>query len=297
MAQQENPQGRARRGAHFKGEGASAAPRAPHATTGATSRYAMREAAGHAAGAAGHTMKTSRDAPRSVPLDDTSSFPTITGNEGAVISNRENASAAAHAARRDLQSRTRGSRQLSHAARKNVRTRRHKTQGSKRLFIGLGVAVILIVAVVGFVLTRAANSVSNVVATDAAQTDKKVTSADQTIQYAGFTFSVQQQEDGSYHFVRTAEGASEPLDLATLPGKPVSLALFNGAILISENLSDGSWNVVVYTAGDGSVVTALTNADGSEVSGQGELVSARIDGDNLVLKDASGQEKSVKLTN
>lgn len=295
MAQHESPQGRARRGAHFKGEGASAAPRAPHATTAATSRYAMQEAAPSAG--AGGAPKTSRDAPRSVPLDDTSSFPTITGNEGAVISNRDNASAAAHAARRDLQARTRGSHQLSHAARRNVRSRNQKTQTNKKLFIGMGIAVLLIVAVIGFVVTRAAHSVSKVVATEAAQTDQTVTSADQTVQYAGFTFGVQQQEDGSYHFIRTAEGSKEPLDLATLPGKPVSLALFNGAILISENLSDGTWNVVVYTAGDGSVVTTLTNADGSEVSGQGELVSARIDGENLVLKDNSGQETSVKLTN
>lgn len=291
-----------RHGAHFKGastpkksnrvqHSSQNQPHAPYTTTAATSNYAMPQAHKQVEGG---TPRASYDAPRPTPLDDTSSFPVLSAQEGALISNRKNASRAAHAARRDFRNRAKASRQLSERARSNVSRREVRTKTNKRLFVGLAVAVVVVVGLVGFFMMRAASSVNDAI-TQAAQTNQQVVSTDKSIEYGGYTYSLQAADNGGYELVRVVDGGSNPLALATVPGTPVALVFHNGAFLICENLADRTWDVLAYTAGDGSLVTQLTREDGSTVSGTGELQSARLDGDTLLVKDTNGAETPIDL--
>lgn len=277
--------------------GRDAGVTAPHATTRATARYAMSEvpdASPAASAGAFDGPAASSDAPRPTPVGDTTAFSTLGSGQGAVISSRETAADAAAAARGGRAAGPAQSRRLAAAARRNVRPRRERLQTNRRLFVCLGVAALAVVAVVAFLVVRAVNS-TNAPADAGERVERTDVAPDESVSYDDYTYSIEQGPDGSYSFVRT-QGDGEPLALFVLEGEPVQLVLCDGAYLIPENLPDGTWDVVAYTMGDGSVTTQLANPDGSPVTGEGRLASAALEGSELVLTDEAGSVTRVPVS-
>lgn len=272
--------------------------RAPHATTGATARYTMQELPHTPIDtlAADPSLRSeaSLDAPRPTPIDDTTAFSTIGSGEGAVITNRETAANTVNASR-EMHTGTTQSRRLTAAARKNVRPRNERLQTNKRLFIILGVAALVVVLIVGFLVIRAVNSASRLQG-DGGRVERTAVAPGESVSYDDYSYAVQQGDDGVYSFVRTLGEGGDPLALFTLEGTPVQLILCDGAYLIPENLSDGTWDVVAYTMGDGSVTSKLADADGNPVTGEGALASAALEGSELVLTDEAGSTTRVPLS-
>ena len=163
----------------------------------------------------------------------------------------------------------------------------------------LGIAAALVVLVVGFLGWRALSSLPSEVEVpeDAGRTERTAVDLAQDdatgIEYDGYVYTTR-ESGGQYSFVRTTEDGSEPLELFKLEGTPVSIVLYDGAFVVSENTAAG-WDVMAYMLGDGSVASALVGADGNPVAGEGALVSATLDGDDLVLETQDGTTLSVPL--
>lgn len=239
------------------------------------------------------------DAPRPIGVDpsETGSFSTIDARAGAVISDRKTAARAAKAARKAMPV----------SERKRVRSfRRSDADGSgvvsqasapsHPMVIGIGVAalmvIILFVALIGSII-----SPSNTAGTDAAATTSENVSTGQGVSLGGYTYSVSQGSDGVWSLIRQSGDNSDGSAVAifSLSGTPVSVALHQDTLLVAENLSDGTWDVISYVAADGSTASQLLDSDGNPVTGQGELASSEADGSNLVLTDTAGAKTTVPL--
>ena len=229
-------------------------------------------------------------APRPIGVDPaaTGAFHTISGNQGAVVSTRETASRAAGAAREAIQS--------SGAVRSSVNRRRAAAPTPKRApkaaVAGIVVAVVIVIvlAVVAVrSLTAPAASEADV-QTVAAQTSAAVGTG---VEVAGSTYETRQGDQG-WELVRTS--GEEDVSVAQLSGTPVALCLSEGTLVVPENLSDGTWDVICYVVADGSTATQLLGDDGNPVVGSGELTAAEVDGGTLVLTDSSGAQTRASLS-
>lgn len=230
------------------------------------------------------------DAPRPIGVDPsvTGSFSTIRGGQGAVVSTRETASRAAGAAREALDA----SGVVRSSARKRRAAAPKPQRAPKAAVIGIVVAVVVVVALAVFaVRPLTAPAVSGAAAaTAAAQTNASV---GEGVDVAGSTYKTQQGDSGWELVKSSGEG---DVVVAQLSGTPVALCLSEGTLVVPENLSDGTWDVICYMVADGSTPTQLLGNDGNPVVGSGELVSAEVDGSELVLADASGAQARAALS-
>lgn len=241
------------------------------------------------------------DAPRPIGVDpsETGSFSTIDARAGAVISDRKTAARAAKAARKAMPA----------SERKRVRSfRRSGADGSgvmskasapsRPMVIGIGVTalvvIILFVALIGSIISPSNTAGSGA---DAAVTTSENVSTDQGVSLGGYTYSVSQGPDGVWSLMRRSGDNSDgsAVAIVSLSGTPVSVALHQDTLLVAENLSDGTWDVISYVAADGSTASQLLGSDGNPVTGQGELASSEVDGSNLVLTDTAGAKTTVPL--
>lgn len=230
------------------------------------------------------------DAPRPIGVDPsvTGSFHTIRDGQGAVVTTRETASAAADAAREALGS--------SRVVREGVRRRREKaptpSKAPRGVIVGIVVAVIVIVVVVALLARSIVEpaTAEDPSATTAAQTS---VAADGGISVAGSSFSTRQGDAGWELVKGEGDGATV---VAQLSGTPVALCLHEGTLFVPENLSDGTWDVICYVVADGSTPSQLLNDDGQPVVGAGELSAAEVDGSELVVTDTSGAQTRVALS-
>ena len=159
-------------------------------------------------------------------------------------------------------------------------------------------AAALVVLILGSFGWRALASLSGVTddVEDAGRVERTEVDAQaesQGIEYDGYLYETR-ESGGSYSFVRTTEDGADPLELFKLSGSPVSIVLYDGAFVIAENTASG-WDVIAYMLGDGSVASELVGPDGNPVAGEGTLVSATLDGDDLVLVTEDGSITSVPL--
>lgn len=243
------------------------------------------------------------DAPRPIGVDpsETGSFSTIDARSGAVLSDRKTAARAAKAARKAMPA----------SERKRVRSfRRGVADGSGvmskapapscPMVIGIGVAalvvIILIVALIGSIISPS-NTTGTGTGADAAATTSENVSTDQGVSLGGYTYSVSQGSDGVWSLMRQSGDNTDgsAVAIVSLSGTPVSVALHQDTLLVAENLSDGTWDVISYVAADGSTASQLLGSDGNPVTGQGELASSEVDGSNLVLTDTAGAKTTVPL--
>ena len=127
----------------------------------------------------------------------------------------------------------------------------------------------------------------------AAVAQTSVGANDDGISVAGSSYSTRQGDSG-WELVK-GEGDDATV-VAQLSGSPVALCLHEGTLFVPENLSDGTWDVICYVVADGSTPAQLLNGDGQPVVGSGELSAAELDGDSLVVTDASGAQTRLALS-
>ena len=225
------------------------------------------------------------DAPRPIGVDpsETGSFTRLGSGEGARLTTRDNATEAREAA---VISREHvGDRRLRKASRPQVASHQTKTKGNRRLFVGLGIAVVVVIALGFFLLHGILNTIDKQ-PEKPSQVEQTQVPTDQPITYNDATYRIAQQDDGTYALTR-AYGDGEATALFTLSGTPVQLVLCNGAIILPENL-DGTWDVIAYTLGDGSVPVQVADKDGNPVSGEGSITSVALEGTVLHVTADSG---------
>ena len=164
---------------------------------------------------------------------------------------------------------------------------------SKRTLIIVIVAAVVIIAVAVVLFIRVLDAPSRA-AQNQPEVERTAVTTDQTISNRGCTYSLEQGENGVYRLleIHSAENG-QVVPLGEIKGTPVSLALFDGTILIPENLSDGSWDVPAFTIGVGW--GQMKNQDGSNVGGKGTVTEARLDGSKLVVV-VDGKPMDVPLT-
>ena len=236
---------------------------------------------------------TSTDAPRPAPLDDTSSFATLSGDEGAVISNRSTAAAGAAAVRASRKGKKRSSQKLSNKARKNVTTHTQKTTVSRKHLLVVILAAVVVIAI--FVVVNLTLFKKPTTNSEGTRVERTQASKDDAITYDDYSYAFKKNDDGSYSLTRTAKGSSEPLELTKLEGTPVGMVLYDGALIIPENLSDGSWDIVAWTMGDGSVAAKVSDKGGNPVKGNGVLSKVELKESSLILTDANNASTTVPL--
>ena len=61
--------------------------------------------------------------------------------------------------------------------------------------------------------------------------------------------------------------------------------LYDGAIIVPQNLKDGTWDVVAYTIGSGW--SQLMDKEGNATTGKGKIKSVQLNDSTLVLSTDS----------
>lgn len=159
---------------------------------------------------------------------------------------------------------------------------------NKAVIAVIVVGALLAIALSVFLFVRILNGSS---AKTEEVVEQAVVSRDEGISYRGSIYSIAEGEE-SYYLEETSESGGQAISLGDLDGDPVCLVLFNGALIIPENLGDDTWDVMAYTIGSGW--SKIMDEDGSPRGGEGEISEARLDGVSLVLV-ANDETVSVPL--
>lgn len=225
------------------------------------------------------------EAPRPIGVDpsETGSFARLSSGQGARLTTRDNAMEAREAA--TISHEAGGARRMSRSRRPQVASHQTQTRGSRKVFVGIAIAVVVVVAV-GFVLLRGLLASGGAQPDEPTQVEQTQVAIDQAITYNDATYRLAQQDDGGYALTR-AYGDGEATALFELTGTPVQLVLCNGALIVPENLDDG-WDVIAYTLADGSVPVQVADADGNPVGGDGAITSVELDDTVLHVETDAG---------
>ena len=233
------------------------------------------------------------DAPRPIGVDpeETGSFERISAEDGARLTTRVNASETASF--RAQKARPVEAVRMSTAGRPKVEHHEVEVKSNKRVFIALAVAALLVVAIVGTLFARAMLSVEQ--AGDKPVAEQVQAAGDEGIEYRGTTYRLTQKDDGGYALTSTSDGFEGTATLYELAGTPVTLILYNTAFVIPENLPDGTWDLIAYPLGGGSVTQQVTDADGNPIVGQGEISAATLSGDAIQISTTAGEQVTISL--
>lgn len=233
------------------------------------------------------------DAPRPIDVDpeETGSFRRIGASEGARLTTRANASHTASF-------RAQGARpveavRMSSAGRPRVEHRDVEVQSNKRVFVALGVAALIMVSIVGWLIVRALTSVEH--ADEKPVAEQTQAGIEDGIEYRGTTYTLTEKSEGVYALTSTTEGSESPSVLYELKGKPVALILYNTVFIIPENLPDGTWDLIAHPLGGGSMTQQVTDAEGKPIIGEGEISEATLDGDAIHITTTAGENMTVSL--
>lgn len=112
------------------------------------------------------------------------------------------------------------------------------------------------------------------------------------IEYMGETYSMVALE-GTAAVVEIDENGTQR-SLFVLPGKPATMFLYDGTLLVPENLADG-WDVIAYMVGAESQASPIVGEDGQPVKGSGEITDAHLEGSDLVVTDSTGATTRIAL--
>lgn len=246
-----------------------------------------------------HFMNDDPDTTSAIsPLFDTSELKTLDAGQGARLTDRSNAHVAADRAREGAERRTASKKRLTgkHAPR-YAKHGSKKTQISGRQVAILAVIVVAVLVAVYFGVQAALDSIEWGDGTAdeevAAPVEQRVvqTDVDDVVTVNGLNYQLAQGEDGTWSVVY--EGSSEMV--FELAGTPVALIVYNGAIVVPENLDDGTWDVMAFTVSASSQATQVVDADDSPVGGQGSITEATLDGSILHVTDSTGTTTDVAL--
>ena len=236
---------------------------------------------------------SSGSAPRPIGVDpsETGSFARIAASEGARVTTRANASETASF--RMENARPVEAVRMSTAGRPKVERREKAVKSNARVFVALGVAALLVVGIVGFLVARALTSVEEVPAEQVVE--QVQASEEQSIEYRGTTYAITQQDSGTYAFTSSSEDQEGTSVVFELKGTPVTLILHDMVFVIPENQSDGTWDLVAHAMGSGSVTQLVTDGEGNPVRGEGEIVEATLVGAAVEIVTAAGERQSISL--
>lgn len=233
------------------------------------------------------------ETPRPIGVDPqaTGSFERLDAGQGAILTTRDNADDAVDAARTRL-SGTTGMMRLDASDLPPVEEHQPKTHASKRIVALLVVLTLAVILGAVYVFSRLTAGPSR--QGEEEQAEQLQVETTDSIDYRGTTYSLQQGDGGTWHLVRQSqdEGAKAQ-DLGDLPGTPVTMVLYNGAIVIPENKSDGTWDVMAYMLG--SSWSQVVNGDGDAYTGQGSVSEASLDGSTLTITADDGTTTAIPL--
>ena len=231
------------------------------------------------------------NAPRPIDVDpeETGSFRRINASEGARVTTRANASQAASF--RAQSARPVEAVRMSSAGRPRVVHRDVEVQSNKRVFVALGVAALIMVSIVGWLIVRALTSVEH--ADEKPVAEQTQAGIGEGIEYRGTTYALTELSDGVYALTSTTEGAESSSVLCELQGKPVSLILHDMVFIVPENLADSKWDLIAYPLG--GVTQQVTDAEGNPIIGEGEITEATLEGDAIHITTAAGENMTVSL--
>lgn len=233
------------------------------------------------------------DAPRPIGVDpsESGSFRRITAADGARVTTRVNASETASF--RLENARPIEAVRMSSAGRPRVERHDVTVKPNGRVFIGLALAAVVVLGIVGTLVTRALTSVEK--EPEKTVSEQTQASNGEGIEYRGITYALAQQDDGAWTLTSLSEDSQTPAVLYQLTGEPVTLILYNTVFVIPENLSDGTWDLIAYPLGGGSVAQRVNDGTGNPVVGQGQITSAQLVGDAVEVTTADGTVTPVSL--
>lgn len=233
------------------------------------------------------------DAPRPIDVDpqETGSFRRIDATEGARLTTRVNASDTASFVAQ--KARPIEAVRMSTAGRPKVEHRDIEMESNKRVFLVLGISALVVVAIVGWLLSRAFSSVEEVA--EHPVTEQVQSAVEEGIEYRGATYTVTEVSDGKFALVSTPEGSEEQTVIYELEGKPVTLILYNMVFIVPQNLNDNTWNLIAHPLGDGSVTQPVTDSEGKPLIGEGEISEAKLVGDTIQVTTTTGESYEVSL--
>ena len=236
-------------------------------------------------------------APRqsAAPVD---SLQTLSAGQGARVTTRDNAAEAADIARDRAERRSRN-RRLSGRNRPEYGTKPQRKPANLKsvlLVIAGVVGLFVILAIVAFVTFLGAqdNPQPQKPAASVEEPQQVQTTADGSVTYQGVSYSLEATGDGTYAVVASDSKGNKTQEF-TVNGTPVSLILYNSVIVVPENKSDGTWDVVAYTIGGDSEPVAVADSSGNAVTGTGTISTATLDGSVVHVTDSTGATTDVAL--
>jgi hypothetical protein len=144
--------------------------------------------------------------------------------------------------------------------------------------LAAGMLVALIVVVV-FVVSRL-NAPAQIEEPPAVP-EQTVVAKDQGVTVRGYSYRLK-EKGGKYQLMEESQtSGADPVSLGDLPGTPAGMVLYDGAIIIPENLKDGTWDIMAYTIGSGW--SQLMDQEGKATTGKGELTGVELNSTTLLL--------------
>ncbi len=226
------------------------------------------------------------------------SLKTLSAGQGARVTTRDNAAEAADIARDRAAERSRSRRLRGRNRPRYGKEPERKPVNPKFVLLVIagvvGLFVILaIVAVVTF-LAAQDNPQPQEPAAGVEEPQQVQTTADGSVTYQGVSYSLKATGDGTYAVIASDSKGNKTQEF-TVRGTPVSLILYNSVIVVPENKSDGTWDVVAYTIGGDSAPMAVADSSGNAITGTGTISTATLDGSVVHVTDSTGATTDIAL--
>lgn len=258
-------------------------------------------------GMGAHAARRGQPSPASAPRE-SERISTIRAGQGAKVTTRKNAAAAAERARHNAERRY---------------LKRHPEAagipgGPERS--GKNVLLLVVAALAGLVLlffvVRCATAVLTPGPAEQAEQQSQWTqqgqdpngtsvqeeqdaedeqaAVDGSVSYQGDTYALQRQESGRWGLVRTSGEDGALTTLFELEGEPVALMRHADTLLVPEN-RDGGWDIACYVIAAHAPASYITGEDGGKVQGSGSIESVQLDGPIVRVTDGTGATTDVAV--
>jgi hypothetical protein len=160
---------------------------------------------------------------------------------------------------------------------------------SKRVLVVLVTIAAAVICVSVALFLRMFNS--SATEANGAAVEQAEAAADGTIAYRESSYALVESVNG-YELAELKGDGSPYMSLGEVPGSPAGLILFDGTLVIPENLPDGTWDVLAYTIGSGW--SKIMSDQKTAQTGTGTISEAHLDGSALRLV-VDGSEVLVPL--
>ena len=248
-------------------------------------RSTPRHAAKHAAKPTASSTRSSRQSTRRSGTPD---------SERVRISDRTNVDRQVSASRASGTRSMASELRLSGANRPSYGRRASDTKPGKGPLVVVAIAALAVLLVLFFLIRGCVTStIQQIDSEPEAEPQQVQTTADDSVTFQGVTFSIDTGTSPAQVVFEEPDGGSSGT-LFELEGTPVALILFDGTIVVPENLG-GTWHVMAYTLGNDSLPTPVIGPDGNPVTGMGDIVEATLEGSVVRVTDSTGTTTDVSL--